>query len=120
MVATSHPNDLEACAQEMARGPFTHPLQCVTVTFLVGGYQSPWPQLIRLLGGDSRVFRCLDKGRAVHHRQYGSGSIPERLAGIQADGLNISRRSAVVPFDLATALTSMKLLLEYLQAGPTA
>src|SRR5215469_12778292 len=125
--------DLEACAPGMARALltewsreiYTDPLQRVKVTFLAGGYQSPLLELVEPLGSDSPVFRFLgEKGGGLHHFCYVVASIPEHLARIRAGGgIVVSRPKPAVAFGgrpIAWALTSEKLLLEYLQAVPTA
>lgn len=125
--------DLEACAPGMARALLTEwsreifmdPLQRVKVTFLPGGYQSPLVELVEPLGSDSPVFRFLGvKGGGLHHLCYEVASIPEHLTRIRAGGgIIVSRPKPAVAFGgrpIAWALTSEKLLLEYLQASTTA
>jgi methylmalonyl-CoA/ethylmalonyl-CoA epimerase len=125
--------DIEACAPGMARALltdwsteiFTDPLQRVRVTFIPGGYQSPLLELVEPLGRDSPVFRFLgEEGGGLHHLCYEVPSIPEHLSRIRAGGgVIVSRPKPAVAFGgrpIAWALTREKLLLEFLQAAPSA
>ena len=99
---------------------FEDPVQKVKVAFLTTGPGEPQIELVEPLGGDSPVWKFLNKGGGLHHFCYETGDLEGELRLMQSrKAMLLKKPQPAVAFGgrrIAWMLTRENLLLEFLEA----